>query len=209
MTATADVDTRRRQVAEALLEVVAEQGLAGAKLVTVAERAGISVGLVQHHFRSKSQLLRFAVEHLCRRAEERIDEIRAVRPLRVALYRLAESLLPLDDERRNEAAVWASFLPLTLTDGDLAALHRGAVDHQLTGFERVVAAAQTLDELPDHLDAALEARQLTAFLDGLANYMLTCPDVYDAAASRHMLQTYLDRLFTDGGDRSAGPREER
>jgi AcrR family transcriptional regulator len=195
MATSLDPDTRRAQVADAVLEIVAERGLAEAKLVTVADRAGTSVGLVQHYFRSKSQLLTFAVEHLSRRTEERVDEIRAVRPLRVAIHRLAELLLPLDEDRRREAAVWLAFLPLTLTDPELARLHRETVGHQLAGLERALAASVTLGELPGPIDAAREAMALTAFLDGLANAMLTQPAEFPADTARTLLATYLDRLY--------------
>lgn len=179
----------------ALLRVVAEHGLAEAKLARVAEEAGTSVGLVQSYFRSKSELLRFAVEHLCRRADERVDQVKPIRPLRDAVRGLAETLLPLDEERRTEAAVWLAFLPVTLTDPALAELHRSAIDHQLAGIGRALAASQTLGELSRDVDVRREAMALTAFLDGLANHMLTRPEVYDARAARRMVRTYVDRLY--------------
>ncbi|WP_232665574.1 TetR/AcrR family transcriptional regulator [Pseudonocardia sp. TRM90224] len=190
-----DADVRREQVVEAVVAVIAERGLAETKLVTVAERAGVSVGLVQHHFRSKSQLLRSAVEHVSQRIEARVERIRDVRPLRVGFQELAEVLLPLDDERRREAVVWAAFVPVTAVDDDLAALHRAALDRQLVGFERVFSAAQHLGEVPAGLDGRLESAALTAFLDGLSSCMLHSPDVYDGDTARRMLGGYLDRIF--------------
>ena len=190
-----DADARRMQVADALLRVVARDGLAGAKLVNVADEAGVSVGLVQSYFRSKTDLLRFAVEALLGRAERRIDDVRSVRPLREALYLLAELLLPLDDDRRDEAAVWLAFLPVTLTDPEMAAMHRAAIDHQLAGVGRAFAASRTLGELTGEVDAPLEAMALTAFLDGLSNYMVTMPRVFDDESARRMLRRYLDRIF--------------
>jgi TetR/AcrR family transcriptional regulator, transcriptional repressor of bet genes len=75
MARTADHEQRRRQVAEALMAVVGERGLARTTLADVADHAGVSIGLVQRYFRSKAQLLRFGVEHMYHRAEQRLQEV--------------------------------------------------------------------------------------------------------------------------------------
>ncbi|MCR3753211.1 TetR/AcrR family transcriptional regulator [Lentzea californiensis] len=196
MARTADHDSRRRQVADALLRTVAAHGVAGTKLVTVADEAGVSVGLVQSYFRSKTQLLRFAVESLLGRINDRLDGIEVRQPLRGTLQQLAETLLPLDDQRRDEAAVWLAFLPGTLTDPELKQLHDDAVDRQITGLVQGFAGAQKLGELPESLDPLQEALTLTAFVDGLANHMLTQPQHFGPAAGRRLTTAYFDRLFS-------------
>ena len=50
-------ETRRAQVIEATIEVLAEQGYARTTLTDVARRAGISHGLVNFHFQTKDALL--------------------------------------------------------------------------------------------------------------------------------------------------------
>jgi TetR/AcrR family transcriptional regulator, regulator of cefoperazone and chloramphenicol sensitivity len=53
--AEADPSTRTR-IREAALRLVAERGLAGSSIRDVAKEAGVSPGLVQHHFRTKERL---------------------------------------------------------------------------------------------------------------------------------------------------------
>ena len=72
MARTADHEQRRRQVAHALLRSVGRQGLARTTLADVADEAGVSVGLVQSYFRTKSQLLRFGVEYMYKQGEARL-----------------------------------------------------------------------------------------------------------------------------------------
>nr|WP_143181630.1 TetR family transcriptional regulator [Nocardiopsis sp. TSRI0078] len=57
MARTADHEQRRRQVAEALLRAVGEQGPARTTLADVADHAGVSIGLVQS-YRSYPRVLR-------------------------------------------------------------------------------------------------------------------------------------------------------
>ncbi len=55
---------RRRQLIEALIEGVAEEGYAGASLAKVAERAAISKSVVVYHFGTKDELVEAAVEQI-------------------------------------------------------------------------------------------------------------------------------------------------
>lgn len=56
--------TARARIRDAALEVFAERGAAGARLKDVAEAAGVSIGLVQHHFGTKEELRRACDQHV-------------------------------------------------------------------------------------------------------------------------------------------------
>ncbi|MCM1973313.1 TetR/AcrR family transcriptional regulator [Streptomyces sp. G1] len=58
----------RRHLLEAAVSCLAEQGWAGSTVAVVAERAGVSRGAAQHHFRTREELFTAAVEYM---AEER------------------------------------------------------------------------------------------------------------------------------------------
>lgn len=195
MARSADHDERRRQVAEALLRTVARKGLAKSTLADVADELGASVGLVQRYFRSKSALLRFGIEHMYRRSEERFREVEPSPPMRDFLLRLALTLLPLDEERRLELGVWLEFLPNTNTDPEMADLHAYATGEVVAGFERVLAVAEERGELIGGAEPRWEARALYALVDGLTIHQLTSPDVYDDAEAEVLLRRHIDRLF--------------
>ena len=55
--------SRRQRVVEAALEVFSEHGAAKSTLQMVANAAGVSVGLVQHHFGSKENLVEAVTAH--------------------------------------------------------------------------------------------------------------------------------------------------
>ncbi len=57
-------DGRRRELIEATIGVVGFHGLAGATLARVASEAGLSAGIVNHHFDTKESLLTETLRHL-------------------------------------------------------------------------------------------------------------------------------------------------
>ena len=54
----------RQKLMTAAIEVLAEQGWAGATTGAIAERAGVSRGACQHHFPTRAALVAAAVEHM-------------------------------------------------------------------------------------------------------------------------------------------------
>ena len=86
MTAQRRTQAERRQVTRAALldatvECLAEQGYAGATTRVIAQRAGVTPGALQHHFRSKSELVAATMRHLLGRfAEEMLSAAEAGTP---------------------------------------------------------------------------------------------------------------------------------
>ncbi|MFY7064489.1 TetR/AcrR family transcriptional regulator [Nocardiopsis changdeensis] len=198
MARTADHEQRRRQVAEALMAVVGERGLARTTLADVADHAGVSVGLVQRYFRSKAQLLRFGVEHMYHRAEQRLQEVSdgPVSSVRDWLDRATETLLPLDDERVRELTVWLEFLPAALADPEMLRMHRETTRTLADALIEALEIAVREGELPADRDPRAEAVALIACVDGLTLHHIVTAEPFTAEAIRTALTTHLDRLFT-------------
>jgi len=64
---------RRKQLAEALLSLMAERGYEGTSVSEIAARAGLNQGLVYYHFKSKLEVLLAALELLAAQHEARLD----------------------------------------------------------------------------------------------------------------------------------------
>lgn len=71
----------RQRLLEAAVACLAEHGWAGSTVSVVAERAGVSRGAAQHHFRTREELFTAAVEYV---AEERSAALRGLFPGRGA-----------------------------------------------------------------------------------------------------------------------------
>lgn len=63
----------RQRLLEAAIDGLAEYGWSGTTVAVVAERAGVSRGAAQHHFRTREELVTAAVQHM---AQVRREEIR-------------------------------------------------------------------------------------------------------------------------------------
>lgn len=62
----------RLRLLEAAIDSLAELGWAATTVAVVAERAGVSRGAAQHHFRTREDLFTAAVEHVCQVRGEQI-----------------------------------------------------------------------------------------------------------------------------------------
>ncbi|MEV0182497.1 TetR/AcrR family transcriptional regulator [Streptomyces sp. NPDC050625] len=80
----------RQRLLEAAVACLAEHGWAGSTVSVVAERAGVSRGAAQHHFRTREDLFTAAVEYV---AEERSTALRALFPEGAADRRAVVSAL--------------------------------------------------------------------------------------------------------------------
>ncbi|MER6809917.1 TetR family transcriptional regulator C-terminal domain-containing protein [Spirillospora sp. NPDC000708] len=164
-------DQRVTQIADAVLAVVADDGLAAVSQTRVAAAAGVSAGRVQHYFPTKQQLLEAAFDRANALSAARIA---AKTPdgagPREQLTIVLTELIPYDAPTRTHMRVRQSFTALALTDTAIAArLHA-----DYSRLHRQLAELLERDGVPDPGPAAIA---LVALAEGLAYYVLTglCP----------------------------------
>ncbi|RSS61171.1 TetR/AcrR family transcriptional regulator [Streptomyces sp. WAC06614] len=167
-----DHEGRRVLVAEAVLALADERGLEGVTLRDVAARAEVSMGAVQRCFRTKEEMLVFALAHIGERITARARTAGAdgtPGPPRAALGRLAAEVSLLGEERRAEARIWLAFLAQAVVSEPLARTLRADYAALEDAFTRLVAEAGG-DEGPG--GARRAARTLLALTDGLTAHVL-------------------------------------
>lgn len=199
MTKPGDPDRRRRQVATALLAVVAREGVEAASLSRVAAAAGTSVGLIQRYFQTKDELLHFAFAHLWERAVERVRSVEPSDSVRTTLVRMLTTFLPLDEERVFESRMWLAYVARAAVDPALARGHADGMREIRERCAEALRTAQATGEAPAHLDPDLEALMLASFLDGLVVDMVGDPVAVAPTTGVRALESYVDRLFADVG----------
>jgi TetR/AcrR family transcriptional repressor of bet genes len=64
MSRASNTDSRRAQIVQGLVDVMAKQGYDGASIADIARRAGLAPGLVHYHFKNKLEILVEAVRAL-------------------------------------------------------------------------------------------------------------------------------------------------
>ncbi|NLU83496.1 TetR/AcrR family transcriptional regulator [Rhodococcus sp. HNM0569] len=127
MTARRYSSTSPEQLATAVFDVAAEQGLDNASVREVAKRAGVSIGAVQHHFATKDAMLDYTLRGLLDRLLHHVADLPDDTDARTGLTALLGELLPLDERRTREAHVRTAFAVRAVTSVSLAEIRRGAM----------------------------------------------------------------------------------
>ena len=117
-----DPHERRTLLADALLRVAATRGLMDVSLRHVAAEAGVTAGMVQHYFRTKDEMMVFALDVVSARVQARLEADPTTHDGSRALVRaLLVQLLPVDDDRVLEGRVAIAFHAYAASRPDVAA----------------------------------------------------------------------------------------
>ena len=186
-----NIDERRREIAYAVWRVIQRAGLPAASMREIAREAGCTTGALTHHFADRRELLDFALGLAIDGCTQRVAEAAATG----SLERAMAELLPLDEHRRAEGAVWLVSISAAQHDPGLAASlsARYAASHRLLrqAFRRSLAAAghrlsaREVDLLVDEVITAV---------DGIAVYALADPARYPPARQRALAARVLGRV---------------
>jgi AcrR family transcriptional regulator len=183
---------RRAQIAAAAIDVIAEAGYAGASFARIAERVGISRGLISYHFDNKDDLIKQVVHEA---AEQAIAYIRprvlaeSTGPETLRAY-IESNLAFMRDHRNNVIAmieIARSAEGRRIFYGDTAVINAvGALEQGLSDFQ---TAGQLRPDFDPHvmaiaIRAAIEAASPLLALDpefDIDNYSREIITVFDLA----------------------------
>ncbi|MFF9348743.1 TetR/AcrR family transcriptional regulator [Streptomyces sp. NPDC014734] len=197
---------RRRRIAEAVCRLVDERGLEGVTLRDVAARAEVSMGAVQRCFRTKEEMLVFALGHIGERVGERV-RARLVRSpaqsARTAVGHAATEISLLRDEHRAEARVWLAFVAQAAVSEPLARTLRANYAALQEAVTRLLEEAADDADRVAAVDPPREARTLLALADGLTTHVLI--GRLTPAEARDILHAHLGALW----ERPADPPHEQ
>jgi AcrR family transcriptional regulator len=196
---------RRTLIAEALVRVAAERGLEEVSLRHVAAEAGVTSGMVQHYFRTKDEMMTFALEVIRERNESRVTK--AMESLgdsptpRDLVRTMLRELLPLDEPRRTDGRVALAFLAYTAVRPAAAAkLHDDTAEFVAVIAEQI-RAAQATGHADTDIDPTHAAVGLLAVMEGLGVYLLGGHYKPDTALAA--LDAHLDLIFPPPNDETA------
>lgn len=204
---TAPKEQRRQELIAATMETIADRGLAGTTLSEVTGRAGLSLGLANHHFSSKENLLTATLQHLA-------EELRAVwvarqgdRRLGAAekLRAIVEGLFAPSVCTPTKIAVWFAFF------GD--AHYRGVYRAMIAEFDTerrdvIEALCGTLarqDQRAD-IDPQAVAQSVESLADGLWLSLMLYPTSLSPTDSIDRIIDLLALNFPGHFDRSSPRR---
>ena len=119
-------DKRREDLIAATLECVAERGLAGATVREIAQRAGVTAGLIRYYFPTKDELIGAAYRAVMQRMTvQASDALRSANDdPRARLYAFVTANLGQPIMDPHNLSLWAGFIALVHADPAMAAAHR-------------------------------------------------------------------------------------
>lgn len=197
MPKSVDHESRRGQLAEALWRIAYRDGLDAVTVRQVAAEAQVSVGLVQHYFRSKDEMLRFALERVGAELQTRLErKISALGPepdpydvVRVVMI----ERLPLTPRRRAQTQVMVTWLGRVARDAT-------SNDYLVSGTTQLrdylaeqLRRGQQTGRVHADLDADGAASALLALNEGLAAQLIA--RIHTPGAAEQVLDGHLGLLF--------------
>lgn len=191
---TAHDPQRRAALVAALVEIVAERGLDAVSVREVAAHAQVSVGAVQHHFPSKSAMLKAAMEEVGRRWVARLERDIPRDDGREALRFLAKHLVPAGPAD-TEARIWLAFVARAAVDDELAALHRTSFAELERVLVTVAVSGMKDADAATRRGVADDMASVLSLVDGLAVAVLLEPERMPAKRANAIVDRYLDRMF--------------
>ncbi|MCH9685970.1 MAG: TetR family transcriptional regulator [Deltaproteobacteria bacterium] len=189
---------RRLQIVDATLRVMARTGFDGASVQAIAKEAGLSAGLLHHHFDNKSQILHALLDHLEGLARARHEALAARR--RGDWGRLEawiDAHLAVGEGARPEAtAAWVWIGAQALKDEALRARYQAVVQRRLDELTALLDPVLRAQEV--RLDAHALAVTTLATIEGYYQ-LATSTAVVDPGSAAPQLRRWLRR--TVGGQR--------
>lgn len=191
MSRTINKEARKAQLAEAVWQVILDEGIGAVSVRTVAERAGVVVGSLRHIFPTRAELVVFSAELMVKRATERLLAIEPDDDVREYVFTIVKQLLPLGPDSRAEFEInLALFAEGTAVKG-LVDIRQDANRQLADLFVRLVEMVTGERDTPESLQ---QSRRLHAMVDGFAFHILHQPEMEDTSWALDILWAEINSL---------------
>jgi len=189
-----DHDERRLELVDATWRIIARQGLEGATMREIAMEAGFANGALKPYFPTKDTLLEFAFSHVFNRTNQRITQVTASKSGLEALRAFCLEVLPLDEERVNEARIVIPFWQRAVNDPQKAAIHQRSMDEWLAAIRRFLREARDSGNVTAAVDDSALAGLLLNMLLGAQIEAALAPEGQLDFGHAEQLEGFLELL---------------
>lgn len=161
-----DPETRRKAIVEATMRCITRFGHSGSTIERICAEAGISIGLIGHHFSSKEELMLSTYQELTNQLREETRKYMGVRGSSAEDRLLAIIRSSFRGKIFNEfiLTTWLGFWGAAVSSEQLRALNKKLYSDyrkELESVFREIAAEQGIE-----IDAKAGALTITALIDG-------------------------------------------
>lgn len=186
-----DHDERRLELVDATWRIIARLGIEGATMREIAMEAGFANGALKPYFPTKDTLLEFAFSHVFNRTNQRIASGTQGKAGLSALRAFCAEVLPLDEERVNEARIVIPFWQKAINDGTKAAIHQASMGEWHAAILGYLADARAAGEISAAIPDAAIADQLLNMMLGAQIAAALAPPGQDNSILASQIEDYL------------------
>jgi AcrR family transcriptional regulator len=201
-------DVRRQELIDATFRCLCRIGVSDTSVRTIAAEAGLSLGMVRHHFNSKDELLaatyRYLSDRLQQQSQDALEAAGDTPMAQLLAFIYAGLQPPLLD--RDYVRIRFLFWELTHTNATVRTVHEEIYERfgaHLTLLVRAAASADVAD-----VECALIARTITAFLKGVWAEWTLSSDDFDPRTLVDQVMPFFQYSLT-GSRSSLKPRAKR
>ena len=162
---------RKKDLIEATLAVIANQGIDAATVRAIAVEANVTPGLIRYYFSSKEELVAAAYEHhmtaMTDASGNSIADIEDICP-KVRLAKFITAALAPPVTNLQFVTLWAGFLSRVHSDPNMLAIHKNAYFDFRDRVEHLIVEVMEREGKPlEPGEAKKLATALNAIIDGL------------------------------------------
>jgi TetR/AcrR family transcriptional repressor of bet genes len=182
-------EERRRELVEASWDVIANSGIEGVTMRSVATAAGCTTGRISHYFSGREGLLTSALKIAHEDAEVRMMKIVAsdLSP-KEKLVKVAFEGLPLDANRLREWKVWIVFWAAAASSQQLAEQNKSRY-REWRGL-----VTRLLTELSSEAQLTMRVEEILSLIDGLGLRVSLNPTAESRRMAREVISLWVARL---------------
>jgi betaine-aldehyde dehydrogenase len=181
-------EARRQQLIEVTIDSLAEVGYVGSTLAQIAQRAGVSPGLVAHYFGDKDGLLEATFRTLARGIGQRVGErLKLARTPRGRVQAVIDTNLAPEEFDQRTGTAWLAFWGQVL--------HGKGLERVQTVYQRRMLSnlRHALKRLLPAEEARSLAEMIAAMIDGVwLRAALSRWQEADSESARAMLTAFVD-----------------
>jgi AcrR family transcriptional regulator len=158
---------RKRQILPAVISVIAEEGFDGATMRKIADRAGVSVGMLTYYWRDKRHLIEDSLRDAQGRANSLVDSSigEDVGPHRIEA--LFENMLEGSRTGTFPLSFWLAYWGEAARDEELRRFSLGGLNRVRQAFLRALETGIAQGELEEDLNAENAASLLMTLWQGV------------------------------------------
>lgn len=188
-------EERRRQLGEAALRCIRRHGNAGVSVRQIAAEAGVTQGLITHHFGEINELVAYAFDLMSEGLlREILNAVEAAEPTpgaRLDAF-IATSFSPILMDR-DVLSVWVVFWGLILHSPRMAVSQKQEYGDYVAAVEGLIADLAAAEGFAV-ADIRLAAKAFTALMDGLWLAWCLNPDAFRPEDGMDMCRRWVEGL---------------